>query len=141
MNVNANEPIPFATFTAQPAAAVTQNTGTFTLVSPGTYHVTAILNTPACSNQNDGERNSSCCCCRRCNQETETDVYLLVNGAVLPSTQTHLRTTENTGTTSLQAHIVSNGYTTVSLAAADPLAYTGTHATDVLASIAFLRIT
>ena len=67
-------------------------------------------------------------------------MYLLVNGAMLPSTQTHLRSGQHTGTTSIQAHIVSNGYTTVGLAAANALNYTGVHAADVLASIAFLRL-
>ncbi|MGN0772375.1 MAG: hypothetical protein ACI4MP_01110 [Candidatus Ventricola sp.] len=125
---------------------MTQNTGLFTLVSPGTYQVTAILNTPSCTRrdaaQDNGQGCDRCCCCdRRCDDETETDVYLLVNGAILPSTQTHLRSGQHTGTTSIQAHIVSNGHTTVGLAAADALHYTGAHATDVLASIAFLRLT
>ena len=67
-------------------------------------------------------------------------MFLLVNGAVYPSTQTHLRSGQHTGTTSIQAHIVSDGHTTVGLAVADALNYTGAHAADVLASIVFLRI-
>ena len=121
---------------------MTQNTGMFRLVSPGTYQVTAILNTPSSTRGDTAAQNGDCCCrcCERSyDDQTETDVYLLVNGAVLPSTQTHLRSGEHTGTTSIQAHIVSNGYTTVGLAAADALNYTGVHTTDVLASIAFLR--
>ena len=123
---------------------MTQNTGTFTLVSPGTYQVTAILNTPPCTQRNPRFNVSHCdrcCCCDRgYDDETETNVFLLVNGAVFPSTQTHLRSWQHTGTTSIQAHIVSDGHTTVGLAAADALNYTGAHAADVLASIVFLRI-
>lgn len=133
VNVAANVPVPFGTFTMQPAGVITQNAGTFTLLSPGTYHVTAILNTPprsrdhqSCDSDNDAR--------------FDTDVYLLVNGAVMPSTQTHLRATSDTGVATIQAHVLSNGTTTVGLAAADPLNLRGIHAADVLASISFLRI-
>ena len=108
-------------FAAQPAGSITQSGGVFTLVSPGTYQVTAILNIPPTTNLTQ-------------------DLYLLVNGAVDPSTRTHIRTTADVGSHVIQTFEISDGTTTVALASSEALDLTAADATDVLASISFLRL-
>lgn len=103
---------------------MTQNNGLFTLASPGTYQVTAILNTPPCTQPDTAD----------------TDVFLMVNGTPLPATQTHVRCGTQTTNTMLQAHVVSDGTTTIALSADTALNYNANRATDVLASITFLRL-
>lgn len=117
----ANTPISFPTFAVQPVGAITQSAGTFTLVTPGTYLVTAVLNPPPGSAVN-------------------TDAVLRSNGTAISSTQTRIDNNDNAASYMLQTLITSTGTTTVSLTASTALALTGATAEDVLASITFLRI-
>lgn len=121
LNAAANTPIAFPSFVAQPAASVTQNAGTFTLVTPGTYLVTAVLNPPPSS-------------------ALATDVVLRANGTPISSTQTRIANGDNAASYTLQTLVTSTGATTVSLTASGALALTGTTPEDTLASITFLRI-
>lgn len=121
LNVAANTPIAFPSFVAQPAASVTQNAGTFTLVTPGTYLVTAVLNPPPGS-------------------ALVTDAVLRANGTPISSTQTRIANGDNAASYTLQTLVTSTGATTVSLTASGALALTGTTPEDTLASITFLRI-
>lgn len=70
----ANTPISFPTFAVQPVGAITQSAGTFTLVTPGTYLVTAVLNPPPGSAVN-------------------ADAVLRSNGTAISSTRRALTTT------------------------------------------------
>ena len=83
MNAAANTPIAFPSFVAQPAASVTQNAGTFTLVTPGTYLVTAVLNPPPSS-------------------ALATDAVLRANGTPISSTQTRIANGDNAASYTLQ---------------------------------------
>mgnify|MGYP002589654744 CR=1 FL=1 len=121
LNAAANTPIAFPSFVAQPAASVTQNAGTFTLVTPGTYLVTAVLNPPPGS-------------------ALATDAVLRANGTPISSTQTRIANGDNAASYTLQTLVTSTGATTVSLTASGALALTGTTPEDTLASITFLRI-
>ena len=121
LNAAANTPIAFPSFVAQPAASVTQNAGTFTLVTPGTYLVTAVLNPPPSS-------------------ALATDAVLRANGTPISSTQTRIANGDNAASYTLQTLVTSTGATTVSLTASGALALTGTTPEDTLASITFLRI-
>ena len=117
----ANTPISFPTFAVQPVGSITQSAGTFTLVTPGTYLVTAVLNPPPGSAVN-------------------ADAVLRSNGTAISSTQTRIDNNDNAASYMLQTLITSTGTTTVSLTASTALALTGATAEDVLASITFLRI-
>ena len=100
---------------------MTQGAGTFTLVTPGTYLVTAVLNPPPGSAVN-------------------ADAVLRSNGTAISSTQTRIDNNDNAASYMLQTLITSTGTTTVSLTASTALALTGATAEDVPASITFLRI-
>ncbi len=118
----ADEAIPFTTFTATPVDSITQDAGVFTLTTPGTYQVSAILNVPAVAGT------------------TTNEVRLLVDGAPLPASQTAVTASATPTSVNLQGQVVSDGTTTVALALADAETLTGAAATDVLASISFMRI-
>lgn len=113
--------MPVTNFAVFPTGSITHSNGTFTLVTPGTYLVTAILNIPQTTNLN-------------------TVVRLIANTQPIPSTLTHVRTTSDNGTHVLQAIVVSDGTTTVGFTATDALDLTAAVTTDVLLSIVFERL-
>ena len=113
--------MPVTNFAVFPTGSITHSNGTFTLVTPGTYLVTAILNIPQTTN-------------------LDTVVRIIANTQPIPSTLTHVRATSDTGTHVLQAIVVSDGTTTVGFTGADALDLTADATTDVLLSMVFERL-